>query len=642
MPETLPPKPAFVEDEDPVTGEVDPETRKSANSGAKRSSQQSLNKEKLGRPSPPSDSGVSGLSHGSDSRPSAKTSRAAHKVEGVPPPPPPPAKRRGTVNGRDREYERERERERERGSEREYREREKDRVRRHESRRDVRHRSPDKHSRDNEARAQQQASAVCMDPNCWSCPPMRRQPRPALDTGMVNNYHPSYYAPQSPASTQFPPSSAVPIPSYGGPPDDGSRPRRLSYAGTQSRPVSCHGYSTSAAYQSSAAGLYPGSPSSYPVSPMYDLYKMATRTGFGPAISSSPRETSTRVGVPNAMTDDLDYSTRVNTQPPPLVPTYNNKSSHRDSRDYDDNITPRPSRRDSYKAPPGAYSTSETSESSPERASSRQHRRNDSHTMPPPARPALRHASTTSDAVPMRSTSRRAPVLVQRYGQSEYAYESPSDHYDTDRTTKAVISDSSRRRDSLSRHSDTSYKTFISDPLHYGRNERGPPPGPIPSRRYSVNDRGMKRQQVQQDAAISYQDDIRGYSDDRPMTAEWLLEQRRQRLPDPRTPSAISGSSHRSHKSHHSISSRTSANGSGMIVQYGDTTLQLSDGHTVSVERNESSGGSRLIIEDHRERSSTRFDGGSANSSSAARNGEHSRRRRGERETSRGRRPNVS
>lgn len=393
-------------------------------------------------------------------------------------------------------------------------------------------------------------------------------------------------------------------------------------------------------------GPYPGMSQAYqgshqaydPFVPSYVQTPVMGQHGLPPPFSAqplpgSPLRPTTRPGPPHAMNDGVNYSPRASAHPSQDVPVPKYKSDPRQDYQDDDDyfITTRPTRRGSLAQ---SFPESDTSESSPERVSEmyrRDERRLDRNMMPPPShRPSLRHSATTSDAVPRRSESSRPVVLRQ-----ESAYETPSDHYDTDRSTRAVIAGTShRRRPSDSRRSDDSYKTYISDSAAYRRNASDMD---YPSsRRMSLN--SLHRLEQQRVADVEdYQDNTRGFREN-PMTAEWLVSQNRKAMASERAPSVISSSSHRSHRSRHSISSRTSAS---VTIEFKGTTVEVPEGHAVSVERSPESGRSRLVIEEGPYREKSYVGGSSTRSSAQVSSGSHSRRSRAESEASRGRKHSV-
>ncbi|KAF1354597.1 hypothetical protein BDV97DRAFT_86260 [Delphinella strobiligena] len=616
MPASAPP--ASVEDVNDATGEVEPDSRKYANNGAKRSNQSSK-KEKIIRQDVPSDSGVSGLSYSSHASGGSGPSSRKTRIVGDPG----TSKRRPTVSGRE------------------------------EIKQESRRRSPEKPVRRSDSKARrhdpsQYTTASCKDPDCrGECQVIyqrKEAARPSpLDTGMNTSYFPftlynqSAYQQPSPSDSQpaISPYSQANMP-YGIP--VGSRPRAISSA---NRPTSYHGYNgpvppkTMAGSYSGAQQAYQNSHQSYdPFVLGYVQPPVIGQPGFPIPFTmpGSPLRPTTRPGLPHAMTDGVNYSPRASAHPANDIPRY--KSDQRqDFQGDDDYITTRPGRRGSL-APP--YPEDDTSESSPERESNA-HRRRDGRTdrdmMPPPShRPSLRHSATTSDAVPRRSESSRPVVL-----RHEPVYDTPSDHYDTDRSTRAVIAGTSHhRRPSDSRRSEKSYKTHISDPVAYRRNadDLDYPS----SRRMSAN--SLRRLEDQRVAAVQeYQDNMRGFTEN-DMTADWLVNQNRKALSSGRTPSAISSSSHRSQRSRHSISSRTSITG-GMTIEYKGATVDVPEGHAVSLERSPESGRSRLVIEDGTYREKSYVGGSSVRSSAQVSSGSQSRRSRAESEASRGRKHSV-
>lgn len=613
MPASAPP--AHVEDVNDATGEVDPDSRKYANNGAKRSSK----KDKPIRQDVPSDSGVSGLSHSSHASGSSDpSSRQARTVGDAPV----TSKRRPTVSGRE------------------------------EIKRESRHRSPEKPARRSDSKARrhdpsQYATAPCKDPDRRECQvtyQRKEAARPSpLDTGLNTNYYPftsynqSTYRQPSPSHYQPPvsPYSQANV-TYGLP--VGSRPRAISSA---NRPTSYHGYNGPLPPQP-MVGSYSGAPPAYqnshqsydPFVQSYGLPPVIGQPGFSMPFTmpGSPLRPTPRPVLSHAMTDGANYSPRASAYPASDIPRY--KSDPRqDFHDDDDYITTRPGRRGSLGPP---YHEDDTSESSPERESEtyrRRDRRISREMMPPPThRPSLRHSATTSDAVPRRSESSRPVVLSHEPG-----YDYPSDHYDTDRSTRAVIAGTSHhRRPSDSRRSEKSYKTHISDPVAYRGNANGLD---YPSsRRMSAN--SLRRLEDQRVADVQqYQDNMRGFTEN-DMTADWLVNQNRKALSSGRTPSAISSSSHRSHRSRHSISSRTSVTG-GMTIEYKGATVDVPEGHTVSLERSPESGRSKLVIEDGSYREKSYVGGSSVRSSAQVSSGSQSRRSRAESEASRGRKHSV-
>lgn len=625
MSDTSPPKPAFVEDVDDATGEADEDTRKFANSGAKRSNQ-SLKKEKTTGPT--SDSGVSGFSHASQT--SSHHSRASGGSARTPKPvkpshrvdePQATVKRRSTVSERERPKE--------------------------SSRREHHHRSPERSTRRAESKAQRPESGQytgqylpCNDPNCHEpdcgTTPRKHRSRPSLDT--YGSFPPQYPQP-SPSGSHPPVSYQQHASSHGQP--IGVRPRGMS---TASRPAS-FGYYPTNPPQLSGNGPHPGLPSGYQGShPNFDPFAAAyvqphmTRSSFMPpshvqSVSASPMKPA-RPGLPHAMTDGLDYSTRATMQSSQPQKAYSIPLRTKPQEPDDHDITTRPTHHTGLYRPPGAFPELETPESSPERYSMATYQ-TDRERMPPPSsvpdrRPSLRKSATTSDASYQRS--RRSPErpIIHRYEQS---YESASDNYDTDRTQRsnqAVVAGTRRP----SGRSERSYNTYTSDPVGYGkRADRAYPP----DRRTS--DYGGNRLRQKENKVEDYLDSMRGFRDDpSDFSAEWVKKETRQSLNAGHTPSAVSGSSHRSHRSRHSISSRTSNKG-GTLIQFNGTTVDVPEGHHVTVDHSPESGRHRLIINDGRDQEKRYAGEGSVRSSAQASSG--SRRDRSNTDTTRGRRNSI-
>lgn len=632
MPGTSKARPAYVEDENPATGDGDLETRLSAsgaNSGAKRSSQ-SLKQDKLPRSSVPSDSGVSGLSQpskesGGMDEP-VKPSRSSRKGDEAPA----KEKRRPTLSG------------------------ERDRPR--EGRRETRQRSPEKSSKRRESKIRQPESAKyepCTDPNCKECPPQaaKGRPRPsALDTNMDINYPPFTNFP--PASPGFMQASASAHPGK----PIGSRPRGMSAAG---RPVSYNGVPTGP-FPAGGYGYHPGMPSVYPMpDSTYDHYIPSYASGPLGRPGLPPPATQPLQGSPirpsplirpalsrPTTQEDLDYSARGSMQSIPQVPTYN-AYRRKDSRDADDfDVTTRPGnsgRRSSFRNAPGAYPVSDTPESSPERPPMIS-RSSDRDIMPPPVsfpsrRPSLRHSLTTSEVVPRSYPNSTWPVIHH----ANQSYDLPSEYYDTDHGGQAVVADSRPRRQSGSRYSEHSYrsgKTYRSDPIRYVQRESLEYPFG-PARRMSVQGQsGLSRREADAQAnALRYQDDVRGYKEDT-LSAEWLRKEKRRSLTAGQTPSHASNSSNRSHKSRNSISSRTSTKGN-LLVQYGEHVFDIPADHNLSIVPGTEGGRNILVIEDGRGNEKSYRAERSVRSTGQTSSGARSHRSRTESEASRGRTRSV-
>lgn len=652
------PKAAYLEEENPETGEALPDTKQSANAAAKRSAEKAL------RPGPRDAASDSGYS--SHTNITGVSGNSGQPVKVAPPRPSSPktkpvpttVRRSSTTTSRPRG--------------------------------ESKASSPEKHDIRPSPQTRQSSSyrypctdPVCNDPSC-SRPRGSPEKKPAqlpprvLDTRYAQYMasQPGAYLPQAspvlPPTLHYPPGyTAPPLLSYATP---GPRPR----AG--SRPQSYHaGITPPAYYGYSPAGAYPPTPISREHYAAYEqsLAQAYSRPGMLPPnpsyISTSPPKKSSapvRPGIPHAMTTE-NYSPRtmLPASNAPKVGTYDlpTRSNKLDEENY--STRGLPERKSSYRIS-GAYeseSESDYSDEPPRLAVWYHERERDRIAMPPPnvpttsLRPPLKQNLTTSDVVPTRSGSRRdRSRSITKY----YYDESPRSRYEEDERA-GYFEDARPSHKRTSSVRQPSVETTSS-----GRTRQtfysGQPVTRVVERssgrrtEYLGREQRQRRQEVD---AMAHIDSIRGYRIPE-VTAETLRKkENRQSMPvssgsrpilhhstSGKTPSVVSSSSQRSHRSRHSVNLSThdeekshisrAADGSLRIRMdaHDGTTIEFSgdmDGRTISLKPAEEGGAAELVIGGPR--GEKRY-GGSIRSSTAASGSGRTSRSRAESEASRGRR----
>lgn len=665
------PRAAYVEEENPETGEAMPGTAQSANSAVKRyhlSMRKSA--EKALRPGPrdaASDSGysshtnITGASGSSDQPPKVAPLPSSSSIPKLAPE---PVRRNSTARPR----------------------------------RESKVPSPEKQEVRPSPQRRQSTSYrySCNDPACkdQDCQrprhsPEKRSAQPPLrplDARYAQAQYiaqPGAYLPQAspvlPVTPHYSPGyAAPPIIAYA---NSSARPRAAS------RPQSYHAGITPPTYWGyPPAGTYQPPPVSHEQYAAYEKSyaqayprpdMMPPNLAYASTSPPKPISASVRPSVPHAMTTE-SYSTRNRAASNAAnVGTYELPTRSAKKVDEGDYSTrPTPKRRDSQRVP-GQWGSDSESSDEPRRPVIRyaNERERDRIAMPPPTapipsrRPSLKQNLTTSDAVPRRSDSRRdrsRSITKYHYDESprsRYEEEERREYFEDERPEylqgerpRHKRTSSARQRSIETTSSGRTRQTYYSDQ----------PVTRVVDRSGRRTDYREERTRRQADEAMAHIDSIRGHKLPE-VTAETLRKkENRQSMPlggsnsrpvlhhttSGKPPSVISTNSQRSHRSRHSVNnlsthdegdegSRVSRAQDGSLRIRMDardgTTIEFSgdmEGRTISLRPAEEGGAAELVIGGAR--GEKRY-GGSIRSGTASGSGRTSRSR-AESETSRGRR----